>query len=135
MATNTLARYGVIALGLFLLPLAGCSGGNTGAVHGTVTVDGVPTDGLELQFVHEVGSEGSMYGFTHEGGQYHLIRGRGKRQVPIGEYRVTMSVQEQNPNRQGGKLRLGPEYTQLDQTELTATVTSGDNEINFDLTP
>lgn len=127
---SNLALFGCLSLGLLLL--TGCGGAATGSVEGTVTVNGAPVNGLELEFVPVAGG-GSSMGYTANGGKYQLIVGRGNDQIPTGEYKVAIRVFTEDPNLEIPKFKLGPNYAKLEDTELRGTVNGGENTINFDL--
>jgi len=123
----------IIVLALGTLTLTGCGSGGTGVVEGKVTVNGQPIKGLEVLFADAAGEVGSVVGYTRKDGSYRLIRGRGEPGIPVGEYRVTISGRADDSGP--AKVRLGPNYSDMSQTELSATVESGENEIDFELMP
>lgn len=120
----------IFAVGLLML--TGCSGPATGSVTGTVTVNGAPVDGLELEFVPVEGG-GPAMAYTNNGGKYSLIAGRGNDQVPVGEYKVAIRVFTEDPDMEIPNFKLGTNYTKTEETELRGKVDGGENTINFDL--
>ncbi|GAA4423291.1 hypothetical protein [Bremerella cremea] len=129
-------RFSICHASLFLLLAAafvGCSGGQSGIVTGTITVDGKPIDGLQVEFVPKKVGTATAIGFTSNGGQYELMYGRGKKMIPAGEYRVTVGVFRESGSEVDRGLKLGKNYTSLEETELKATVTGGTNPIDFAL--
>ncbi|MEW4453998.1 hypothetical protein AB1L30_15095 [Bremerella sp. JC817] len=111
----------------------GCSAGQSGIVTGTITVDGKPVDGLQVEFVPKNDGTATAIGFTTNGGQYELMYGRGKKLIPAGEYLVTVGVFRESGSQVDRDLKLGKNYTSLEETELKATVTGGNNPIDFAL--
>lgn len=119
-------------LSFALLLATGCSGGSTGTVEGTVSVNGAPVNGLEVEFTRVEGG-GPAMAYTVNGGKYNLIVGRGNDQIPIGEYKVAIRVFSEDPTLEIPKFKLGPNYTKTEETELRGTVKSGTNTLDFDL--
>lgn len=78
-------------LGMILLPtLVGC-GGTTGTIEGSVSLDGQPVRGVEVVYRDLAeGVEGA--GITNAEGKYRVFFGRGNRELPVGEYRVTLEL-------------------------------------------
>lgn len=130
-AISHLGRLSLLLLGCFLI--VGCGGGDTGTVSGTVTVDGQPTDALEVEFIPVDVENGPAMGYTSQGGKYQLIQGRGNKQIPVGDYRVAISVFGEAATPEVKALKLPPTYTSAEETELQATIKSGANTIDFDL--
>lgn len=124
----------VVGLAMQLAVLGGCFAGNEGSVSGNVTVDGVPVNGLEVIYTPiDPSLGGEALAYTQDGGKYSLIRGRGNTTIPKGAYKVTISVFEVDPDAKIGKVKLGKQYTSLNETELKADVQAGQNSIDFDL--
>ncbi len=121
--------------GLIVLGSWGCGGPSTGQVTGTVTVDGTPVNGLEVTFIPvDAATGGEALAYTRDGGNYALVQGRGNKQIPTGDYKVTISVFSEDPNLETPRVNLGSNYTSSQETELKATVAGGENTIDFDLT-
>ena len=112
----------------------GCGGQNSGSVSGVVTIDGKPADGLQVEFIPVDLNNPPALAYTSQGGNYQLIQGRGNRQIPVGDYRVAISVFPETAPPEIRALKLPPKYASATDTELKATIQSGTNEINFDLT-
>ena len=126
---------------VFLLPLAGCSGGanlpELGQVSGTVTLDGQPLDGATIEFVPEKGRPSSA--ITDESGNYKLrfsatTNGAvlGKHDVAIRSFRDPVSAEGDQPGVEGRDELLPARYHE--NSELTAEVAAGSNTIDFTLT-
>jgi hypothetical protein len=131
-----------------LLVLSGCFGGRSdlGQVTGTVTIDGEPINYASVTFMPTQGR--ASIGLTDLNGVYNLVYVIGENGALIGNHKVivtTKVVKEteyggrsggiKDPVRQTGRKELLPkENSDRNHTELTATVESGNNTINFDLT-
>ena len=131
-----------------LLLFSGCFGGNSdlGSVTGTITIDGEPISYANVTFMPVQGR--ASIGRTDENGVYKLVYTVGQEGALIGNHKVivrTKVVKEPNygekgaetkdPVRLKGRKELLPKkYCDRNSTELTATVESGSNTIDFDLT-
>ncbi|QDU50835.1 carboxypeptidase-like regulatory domain-containing protein [Gimesia panareensis] len=114
-----------LCLGVMLLCSA-CGGSDApdlGNVTGTITLDGAPLADANVTFMPEKVRASSAK--TDSAGKYELIYIRDEKGAALGDHKVVVSklVNE--------KETIPPNYS--DETELTAVVKSGDNEINFDL--
>lgn len=119
-----------IALALFLIvPVAGCGSG-LNEVTGKVTLDGRAVPKLEIRFEPKDPSTGTTaIAYTQPDGTYRLHYPGDKTGAPAGEYKVTIA----GGDNEGGKpVRVAQKYNS--KTELTATIKSGPNVINFDVT-
>ena len=129
-------RYVQVSLCALLVFICGCSNsGNIGAVEGTVTVDGVPADRATVSFYPTEGRP--SLGYTDQSGHYTLIYSRDAKGAVIGQHKVTISTELEKDYMDGAdqeerKETMPAKFLDRDTTELTATVESGDNEINFD---
>ena len=130
-----------------LLSLSGCGGNSDlGSVTGTVTIDGEPIDYAAVTFMPTQGR--ASIGRTDADGVYKLAYVIGQDGALIGNHKVYVTTRvkkepaygqkegvEKSPIRLNGRKELLPkENCDRNYTELTATVESGNNEINFDLT-
>lgn len=127
-----------------LLCLCGCFGSNSnvGLVSGTITVDGEPIDRAVVSFFPTQG-RGSI-GMTDENGFYELAYVLKQNGAVIGNHKVTIETKvdrasqydvENGSEKGGSRKELLPEkYHNHKKTELTATVQSGSNTIDFALT-
>ena len=100
-------------------------------VTGTVTLDGVPLVGANVEFRPDAGREagskiGASTGLTDKEGRYTLEFVRDIEGAALGRHEVLIRARDAR-----GRL-LPPEYNS--QTELTADVVEGENDIPFDLT-
>lgn len=96
-------------------------------VTGTLTLDGQPLAEANISFEARDGS-GMYLGRTDTEGKYFLTDQRaGDRGASLGEHRVRV----EKPTEPGGPDTLPERYTR--GLELTATVTPGENTIDFDL--
>ena len=94
---------------------------------GTITLDGEPTPGLAVLF-SQSGFRSSS-GITNEAGEYELSYIKDTKGAVVGEHRVRIEfVQREGAGR---RVQLPERYNR--STELTATVKSGRNKIDFDL--
>lgn len=114
-----------LCLGIMLLCTA-CGGSDTpdlGNVTGTITMDGAPLADAYVTFMPDAVRASS--GKTDSAGKYELVYIRDEKGAALGDHKVVVSklVNE--------KETIPPNYS--DETELTAQVKSGENEINFDL--
>lgn len=133
MRTNRLITlFALLATSMTL----GCSdsgGLDTQPVTGNVTFDGQPIPEGRIQFRK---TEGDQRAFSAEikDGQYQMEALPGKVQVEVTASRpVPGKFDESNP---GEKVPIGEMYIPArynSQTELTAEVTSGANQLDFDL--
>ena len=121
-------------IALAVLPaalLTGCGSGlNEG--EGKVTLDGRAVPGLEVRFEPNDPSIGTTaIGYTQADGTYRLHYPGDKTGAPAGEY--TVSITGGDGGGEGRPpVRVAPKYNS--KSELTATVTSGKNTFNFDVT-
>lgn len=144
--------FGAIVVCALLFPtLAGCGSGGRSLpelvpVTGTVTLDGEPISDLGVTFlpVGSTGGTGSS-GVTDASGTYEL-KSEGQTGAPVGEYTVICSkfVTEDgslfvsgpdglSPIEADAKELIPPQYSQVDLTELKATVPAGGGTIDFKL--
>lgn len=145
-----------ITLGLAVL--TGCSdsapkreGPPTYPVSGVVTQGGSPVAGATVRFELADGSKSSS-GRTDAQGKYVLATFEAGDGALPGDYRVTIvkmegggsgqAVSEDDPNYTGAdeadegaeiKNLLPEKYAKVETSELTATVTQGENTFNFQL--
>lgn len=120
------------ALLTFLMCFVGCSGDSMAPVNGVVTVDGKPVSGLEVNFEPTGDTTGrtSAMGYTQQDGSYALVYPGYKTGAPLGEYIVRISGGESLDD--GTTMRVPPQYNR--DSDLEATVTSGTNTFDFELT-
>ena len=124
----------VVGLATQLSLFTGCFAGSEGSVNGTVTIDGTPVNGLEVIYTPvDPSLGGEALAYTQDGGKYSLTRGRGNTTLPKGAYKVTISVFELDPDLSIPRVKLGKNYTSIDETELKADVQAGKNTFDFDL--
>ncbi len=119
---------------LFVLVLmTGCGGQSLNEVTGTVTFDGKKVKGLEVRFEPKDPSIGTTaIGYTQPDGTYTLHYPGDKTGAPAGEYTVHISGGETDPEEGSKPIKVAKKYNT--QTELTATIKSGPNILNFDVT-
>ena len=115
---------------ILLVVCIGCSNSDRppiGRVKGVITLDGKPAAGMAILFSQK--GFRSSSGFTNENGEYELKYIRDVMGAAVGSHKVRIEYLAQ----EGGKrrLRLPERYNR--QTELTAEVEPGRNELNFDL--
>ncbi len=117
----------IICLALFLL-LGGCGGGSDapptlGQVTGKITMDGAPLSEANVTFMPEKSRASAAT--TDSEGKYELIYIRDEKGAAIGNHKVTVSKLKNE------KETIPSRYSS--ESELTADVKAGPNEINFDL--
>lgn len=141
----------VLAIGLTSCQLGCDSGPPTAPVHGKVTYKGKPVSTGTVTFYPTTGGRPAV-GSINEDGTYELARKARGDGVILGDYKVTIeAVEAGTPAEQPASLTgelgtaagagmstpptyLVPEkYSVQETSDLTKTVESGDNEINFDL--
>ena len=133
MRTN---RFTTLFALLAATMIVGCrpSGLDTQPVSGKVTFDGQPIPEGRIQF-RGTGSDQRAFSAEIKDGQYQMEAMAGKVRVEVTASRpVPGKFDESNP---GEKVPVGEMYIPArynSQSELTADVTSGTNELNFDLT-
>lgn len=119
---------------LFAVILSGCFFGfGTGEVSGTVLVDHAPMGGFEITFFSTNNQKLIVRGIVEEDGTFRLARGRGKMEIPTGEYRVTfmpIAIGETTP---APKIQLPKKYTNVEHAVITKTVHSGKNEFTIEI--
>lgn len=131
-----------LMVGALALVCWGCGKSDLASVSGTVTLDGAPLEGAEINFM-PVGGGGVSFAETDGEGRYTLTHSDGSRGAVVGQHRVSINKEREPsgvPAGSGGKRPedhappglLPPKYN--DKTELTAEVKAGDNAIDFALT-
>jgi hypothetical protein len=111
----------------------GCGGGASdtpelGQVSGTVTLDGQPLAGANLEFVPQEGGRPSV-GTTDEAGHYELRYSQDEPGAKVGTH--TVSIRTFSYSAPDVPEKLPAKYNA--QTTLTATVKPGENTTPFDL--
>ena len=95
-----------------------------------VTVDGKPLGGFEITYVSQ--TSGAAYlAYAREAGSYKLFGARGKVEIPVGDYKVTVVPTGIVDDVPMPKVRLPAKYTSESQTELIKTITKGTNQIDL----
>jgi hypothetical protein len=119
--------FGLTAATLFA---AGCgSDVELGGVTGRVTMDGKPLPEALVRYIPEGGGR-SAQGRTDADGMYRLDYSAASEGALVGKSNVMITTGSiEDPRHRDEKVPLKYNY----ETTLTADVTSGDNEINFDL--
>lgn len=120
--------------GVVAVAVAACAtgcGGRLNEVTGKVTLDGRAVAGLEVTFKPKDPSIGTYaIGYTKADGTYRLHYPGDKTGAPAGEYTVHITGGDEDPD--GQKVRIAKKYNA--DSALTATVASGENVINFEVT-
>ncbi|WP_417383263.1 hypothetical protein [Gimesia sp.] len=113
---------------MIIASLTACGGGiappELGQVTGKVTLDGVPLTDASVTFMPEKVRASSC--MTDSEGKFDLVYIRDEKGAAIGHHKVIVSKLKNETEV------IPEEYNS--ETELTADVKSGTNEINFDLT-
>jgi len=112
-----------------LLFFSGCGGRGPklGQVQGTVTLDGQPLKHAAVIFEPKAGGRASM-AITDASGHYELIYLRDIKGALLGSHKAKISTASEDDPKQ----RIPARYNR--QTTLTAEVTPGANQHNFNLT-
>ncbi|QDU76014.1 hypothetical protein Pan97_30590 [Bremerella volcania] len=123
-----MTRWILLSACVAVLGIVGCVGSDPSfaTVEGNVTVDGQLAEGLEVTFEPESGRP--AIGFTDAQGHYQLQYTASQEGASLGKYRVRIDI----PSGSEAKVRIPTRYNA--KTELTAEVTPGKNELNFELT-
>lgn len=121
-----------------VLPGCGSSGPELGEVGGTVTLDGKPLPMAYVTFRRQDGSGRPSMGCTDQDGHYELGYSRVREGSLLGDFTVSISTFRDQPDvdTEGNPIPASPETVPARynvQSELTAKVESGSQEINFDL--
>ena len=134
---------------VLLLVIVGCRDPNTldlVPVRGSVTQNGQPLSGALVEFVpvgEATGSGGS--GRTDADGRYQLQTLHGQRGIPTGEYKVVIvklvmpdgsdfpADSDVAPIDSAARQVLRPQYSELQQTVLKASITGPASDEDFDL--
>ena len=125
---------------LATLTLIGCSGDSgpeLAEVTGTVTLDGSPVAGVNLQFTPESEDGSPSYGVTDADGQYELLYSIDRSGAMPGKHRVEILPAEPNTDDSGKPVAssvmtlIPTRYTQ--PGTLTADIQSGSNTVDFAL--
>lgn len=126
-------RWPVALLAVFALTVAGCGGGGPklATVTGKVTLDGQPAQRLLVAFEPAEGRPSQ--GKTDTQGMYELFYTFDKKGAAVGKHtvRIVGASEDEEGNEIENPVRIPPKYNE--QSELTADVESGSNEIDFDL--
>lgn len=109
---------------------AGCGWGGfrTAEVTGTVTIDGVPRDGLLVQFAPDDGQQTNLppgFGYTNAEGKYRVFRPGSRSGAVVGRHNVQVLTME------GGELLVGKKP--LPGTTMVRDIVPGPNTIDIDI--
>jgi hypothetical protein len=120
--------------------LSGCADDNAPAkVTGTITLDGSPVAGAEVTFTPDDGTRISQ-GTTDNAGKYELWFSATAAGAAVGTHKVSIrstSSDEYIPHPESNEPPPATETIPKrynSETELSATVKSGRNTVNFELT-
>ncbi|HJZ59164.1 MAG TPA: carboxypeptidase-like regulatory domain-containing protein [Gemmataceae bacterium] len=124
------------------LPVAAGCGGDGGdglvPVAGNVSVDGQPAGNAVVTFIPQGNTPGNGgTGMTDSTGRYEVTTPQGKKGLPPGQYKVTVSRplnpdgSPPDPNtppiESSARETVLPKFSSPEKTELTAAVAAGDN--------
>lgn len=134
---------GLVAAVVSCCTLAGCGGANTpdtGNVSGVVTYNGAPLSDVMVTFVPSNGRPAS--GPTDAAGKYTLSTFGTDDGAVLGEHKITITSAQADIPMPGTpeeaqaapKAPFPQSYMSVETSTLTATVESGSNEINLELT-
>lgn len=115
---------------LLAVAVLGCSSA-TGTVEGTITVDGEPVQGVEVIYqCPSFSAEGS--GITNSEGHYRVFYGRGNRDLPIGEYQLSLGIMlPEDSSGASGKLHKKVKF--FNDNSRSEQVKSGNNVIDIEV--
>ena len=123
------------------LGVAGCGGkpADVAEVSGVVTFDQKPLANATVQLQSESDPDIVFIARTDEAGQFKLMYGRGITGAKIGKYKVRVSTfipanPDADPPIPPTPERIPVRYNG-DNTELSAEVTAGENNLKFELSP
>lgn len=135
LAVHVMTRL-IPTLAITALIFAGCgsndAGPKLGRVHGVVTLDQQPLPNALVSFYPKDGRPST--GMTDSNGAYELIFTDTKKGAIVGEHVVRITTAQtsgEGIDPAKAKETLPSNYNE--ESELTATVKSGDNTLNFDL--
>jgi hypothetical protein len=115
--------------------LSGCSDNAPAKVTGTITLDGKPVADAIVTFTPEDGSRISQ-AQTHDNGWYELRFSAQLKGAAVGKHRVRIQTGDMEvgvgTDAPVSQERIPTRYNV--ETELTATLKSGKNTVNFELT-
>jgi len=125
---------------LLAVLMVGCSrdeGPAVAEVSGTITLDGQPLPGVNIQFVPEGPGGSPSFGGTNQNGHYRLLFTQHKTGAMLGQHRVEITARE-TPRDENGKLLMSVAPVKIPRKyfqpgALTAEVRAGSNVISFDL--
>jgi hypothetical protein len=135
-----------VALLVTAFVLAGCGGDSDSLtpVTGTITVDGSAGDGAAVAFIPQgktAGNGGTA--LADKSGKYEILTPQGKKGLPPGEYKVTVSVRRNpdgtpaDPNVPPMESKasevLLPKFSDRERTELNATVSNEAKSFDFNV--
>jgi hypothetical protein len=120
----------------FCLLLSGCgSGGNLAKVRGKVTLNGLPLEGVVVQFQPTEGRHSPSAGITDSAGEYEIMHTFSTPGAVLGEHSVSIRTAGTFYQEEGcsdlKQERVPAKYNS--RTELKCRVEAGRNTINFDL--
>jgi hypothetical protein len=117
-----------------LVLICGCGGGRSGVseVTGTITLDGQPLDGAQVTW--PVGGEHDRpsSGVTDASGKYRLMYTGTEAGAAVGNHKVEIITSFASDEVAAPPERVPSKYNA--NSELTAEVNSGTNQLDFDLT-
>lgn len=131
-------RHGfVVAISLVCFAVSGCNkksdfADKLGNVTGTVTLDGSPMADALVSFSPS-GEGGSSSGRTNEAGVYTMTYAPGEPGAWIGDHQVAIDKEVSDDATETTLQYIPPKY-RGDNSELTASVQTGENTIDFALT-
>jgi len=133
---NTFVMMAIVATSLMSFGCGKADGPEVASVLGTVTLDGQPLPGVNIQFAPEETGGSPSFGGTNADGQYKLLFSQNQKGAMLGKHRVEITPRERKTD-DNGKL-LGEEPVTLPVKyrkpgALTAEVKPGANTIDFRL--
>ena len=136
--TKANVTVSIIVLAATLLSVVGCggSGVETGTVEGVVKLDGAPLDRAMVEF--QPGNGRGSVGMTDANGRYNLMFTANQEGATPGDHKVMITSAVSASGGEGDQPLVEAREELLpakyhEKTELTATVTTGSNTIDFDL--
>ncbi len=135
----------ILLVGLSLFGCGGSSGGAAGdliPVVGNIKIDDLATGNVLVSYQPTGATKGNGgSGTTDSTGRYEVSTPQGKKGLPVGEYKVTVSLRlnpdgsAPDPNippiESQAREMMAPKYSDLRKTELTIKINAGDSR-SFD---
>lgn len=132
-ARNAASRTIRLTWSLAFAAALGCGpAANTGAVDGVISIDGKPMGGFEVSFTSTADGV-TARGYAKQNGEFELFIGRGRRQIPVGQYKVTVTPSPFVEGVPEPKVKLPSTYSNVESTPLLQDIEAGENHLAIDV--